>query len=393
MKNHSAETTSLPRSPEVFCEPSIFNKTKRLITKNIFSKNIKQNLEKTTSITQKITNSLTRNKFSNPLPFELDLAAVNFKKLPQDVNLLIDAPIQFVDDKFLSRAWLQLLLIFVWMISYVTDIGLDLWFAFNDILTQYIIYERDKCKKVPPNLLSVLDCTNYFEFQQNFTKQHCEFISSNLQINSESSIPDPENWVQNKDSNSSSNPVHILQNSTFKTCSENSSSFDFNSFKQDSEYYCYYCPDGIFTDRNDTSLYLYFGFPTLNNCYSGLFWVAIFAMFAAYITYSLACIYIVYSSKLAAFEDYRSKINNSWKHKITFYLLLILGVGPNYFLWHDMSEEWKLIGMRPEVKSFWDKMKAKCLVWLDMYIHTLHLIHTMFEDIPLLYRMVCLKCV
>lgn len=46
-----------------------------------------------------------------------------------------------------------------------------------------------------------------------------------------------------------------------------------------------------------------------------------------------------------------------------------------------MIEEWKLI----DADGIWAKLKTKCLVWLDMYIHTLHLVHTMFEDIPLLY--------
>ena len=74
-----------------------------------------------------------------------------------------------------------------------------------------------------------------------------------------------------------------------------------------------------------------------------MFWLAIGALVSAWVCYSLACIYIVYISKLAAFDECRENVKNSKKHRNWFWTCIFLGIGPNYFMWSDFKQEWKYI--------------------------------------------------
>lgn len=221
----------------------------------------------------------------------LDLTIGLGNNVAGGANKIVEDGIEYVDDVFLSKAWLQLLGILVWILSYVVDIGLDLYFAFNDILGKYIAQQM------------------------------------------------------------------IMRNTT------------------------------NYEDIAD-SLFLGY-FPIQYNQYFNMFWIAIGSILIAYVSYSAGCVYIIYFTNLVAFDEYRIKIKTNQKEKITFWSLLIAGVGPNYFLWNDLKMEWKFI----EGDTVIEKLKSKCLVWLDMYIHTLHLIHTMMEDIPLLYLYIYLSII
>lgn len=123
-------------------------------------------------------------------------------------------------------------------------------------------------------------------------------------------------------------------------------------------------------------------FPTQDNCYSAIFWASLAVIIMAYVMYSMATLYIIFGTNLKSFEEFRDNIKNNRSHKIRFALFTLLGIGPNYFIWEDLKSEWKLLG---DNLTFKEKLQQKTLVWLDVYIHTLHLIHTSFEDIPLLY--------
>ena len=70
-------------------------------------------------------------------------AAAKFNKL---IKTVVDQPIEYVDDVFFSKAWLQLLGILIWIFSYVVDIALDLYFAFSDVLGKYVVDEEFKRK-------------------------------------------------------------------------------------------------------------------------------------------------------------------------------------------------------------------------------------------------------
>ena len=300
--------------------------------------NLQIRVESLNQSNEVITQPIDPNLFTQD---NTNTAAAKFNKL---IKTVVDQPIEYVDDVFFSKAWLQLLGILIWIFSYVVDIALDLYFAFSDVLGKYVVDEEFKRK-------SDFYCSESSR-EEYLVNQLNKNVSINATVNS-----------------TSTNNVHAIKITKTELCQ------NLTLLEQ--------LPD----IPPDSSNYMFLGFPTILNTYSSLFWIALGSMFAAYITYTFGCIYIIYFTKLAAFEEYRVKMKNDPWHKWGFIFLLLIGIGPNYFLWNDLKEEWGYI----EGETIWEKLKAKCLVWLDMYIHTLHLIHTMIEDIPLLYLYIYLS--
>ena len=251
---------------------------------------------------------------------------------------MAESALQKFDESVMQAAWMQFGQQMIWILGYAADIFLDLYFAFVDVLNQYTKTEAELCCKTIGPILGKNDegCNrHYLRYTMGFGRNVTECV---------------ENF-------------------------------------QETKYY--------------KEIYFLGTFPSKINCYSSMFWLSITALFGAYIVYSWACIWLIYISDIPAFEDFRKDIRRTHKdpaknesaqvkkHFWWFWGLVILGLGPNYFLWRDMSRDWKNL----KGNTIREKLKQKTLIWTDTYIHTLHLIHTMLEDIPLLilYLYLCLR--
>ena len=236
-------------------------------------------------------------------------------KVVQDITSAtqkgLSTTVHFVDDKVLSRAFIPFSF-FLWRaLAYIVDIGIDGWFAFNDVFGMYL--RCDECRQI----------------------------------------------IGDKDFKNRTETVWIDENSNIF------SSFLSNRNKS--------CESFFALEAKNCEIYL------------GLFTSIISVIVIACICYTAACLYIIYISNSESFSDIREKIRNPdndpkfKKHQIWFWILICIGLGPVYFVMHDLLEEWSYL----KGDTFWQKLNEKVLVWIDAHIITLQLIHTMMEDIPL----------
>ena len=268
--------------------------------------------------------------------------------------------LDLIDEQFWSKAWFQLAQIIFMTIMYVIDIFSDLYFCFVDVRIQYEKFITE-------------------EYETKFNKTHPKGRHSQEQIAN-----------------------YRLMEDCGKFLPKPKKSYYFDEDDDDAGY------------PNCGEIFTLGFFPNKSNCYSGIFYASLGVIIGAYLVYNIASLYIIFVSNDRDLDEFRLKIRGAPavykedekgnikfdktgkaiiirdaiepipKHQAKFALLTIFGIGPNYFIWEDLKTKWKLLD--PDRTHDWKwKLNQKTVVLLDAYIHTLHLIHTSYEDLPLLY--------